>query len=326
MKGRKGMNKNLSKWTKTIAVFVLVLLATVCVGKGSIAVQAAYVGTVTSLTQTDAQKTSLSVSWETAQNAVSYNVYCKDYAGDEEYQFIGTTTASNYTISNLKPATKYYVKIEASNGTDTGAGRTLYDAVTLPDKMSGLRQEQWWYWIKVLDVKWDRQSAADGYEVILYDNNGKKVKKQTISGYGSSGTSFNKMKEKVYTVKARSYMTYKGQKYYSEWGKICCLNQARIKKINVKNNKINVTWGKIAGATGYRVYVSTSPKKGYKKVATLSKNKSSYSIKKFKGKKISSKKTYYVYIETVCNKKGSKNSSGGLYCWNSKTGATGYIK
>lgn len=103
------------------------------------------------------------------------------------------------------------------------------------------------------------------------------------------------MKDKVYSVKARSFMTYNGQKYYSDWANIYCLNQARIKKVKVSGSKLNVNWGKIAGATGYRIYVSTKKGSGFKKVATVSKNKS------------------------------SKNSSGALYYWNTKTSAVGYL-
>ena len=316
------MKRGLSKWTKCIAIFALVLLACICVDKGDLSVQASNIGYIYDISQTDAQKKSLTIGWSNAQNATSYNVYYKKYGAENDYKLAGTTAATSFTLSNLKAGTKYDVKVAPVNGSEVGYARTLYDAVTLPDKMNGLKQKKWWFFIKVLDVTWDKQSAADGYEVILYDNTGKKVTKTTVK---YNGISFRKMKDKVYSVKARSYMTYKGKKYYSSWKKIYCLNQARIKKIGVKNKKLNISWGKISGATGYRIYVSTNAKKGYKRVATVSKNKSSYSLKKFKGKKISSKKTYYVYVETVCNKKGSKNSSGGLYYWNSKTGNFGYI-
>lgn len=318
------MKTSLSRVTKFISVFALVLLATVWVGKGNLFVEASDLGYISTLSQTDAQKHSLTVTWTPAENATAYNVYYKEYAADGDYQFVGKTAGTSFTLSNLKAATQYDVKVEPTDGVETEYAKGLYGAVTLPDKMEGLKQKQWWFFIKELDIEWTRQDAADGYEVILYDNKGKKVNAQTPGGYSTS-VSFSNMKDKVYSVKARSYMTYNGQMYYSSWSEIYCLNQARIKKINVKSNKLNISWGKIAGATGYRVYVSNNAKGGYKKVATLGKNKSSYSLKKFKGKKISSKKTYYVYVETVCNKKGSKNSSGGLYYWSSK-GGYGYVK
>lgn len=177
----------------------------------------------------------------------------------------------------------------------------------------------------LLYVKWDKQSGVDGYEVVLYDDKGKKVSKKTSTSCYSNYASFSKMKDKVYTVKARSYMTWNGQKYYSSWSSICCLNQARVTKAKVSGNKLNIKWGKVSGATSYEVYVSTKPQSGYKKVATVSKSKNSYTVKKLKGKKISSKKTYYVYVKTVCKKGKTKNTSGALYYWNTKNTSDGYL-
>lgn len=314
----------LSKFTKSIALFAMVLLTAVLVGTPDTKVQAASIGSVYSLQQTGADKNSLTVSFDAAENAVSYNVYYQEYASEGDYILAGNTTATSYTLTGLKSATKYYVKVVGTDGIEEGYGRTLYDAVTLPDKMSGLKQEKWWYYIHVLDVTWDRQSAADGFEVTLYDDKGKKVKTQNLGGHSNSA-SFRKMKDKVYTVKARSYMTYNGQKYYSSYASISCLNQARVTKAKVKGSKLTVSWGKISGATGYQIYVSTKPTSGYKKIATISKKKNSCTIKKLSGKKISSKKTYYVYVKTVCNKGKLKNTSGALYYWNTSNSGYGYL-
>lgn len=319
------MRKNLSKMTVSMMVFAMALLASFGIAKGNAQVYAATVKSVSDLAQIEAQKHGFTVGWSPSEGASVYNVYYKDAYTDENFQLAGTTPTTSFTISGLDSATKYYVKVEGSNGTETGYSDYLYDAVTLPDKMDGLKQEKWWFYIKKLDVCWDKKTAVDGFEVILCDNNDKKVKEATVNGSYATSASFSKMKDKVYSVKARSFMTYNGQKYYSDWAKIYCLNQARINKVKVSGSKLNVSWGKIAGATGYRIYVSTKKKSGYKKVAAVSKNKSSYTVKKLKGKKFSSKKTYYVYVETVCNKKGSKNSSGALYYWNTKTATVGYL-
>ena len=62
-----------------------------------------------------------------------------------------------------------------------------------------------------------------------------------------------------------------------------------------------------------------SRKKGYKKVKSVGKNTTKLTIRKFKGKKINPKKTYYMYVETK-KKNGSKvNKSGRLYYWNTKS-------
>ena len=162
-------------------------------------------------------------------------------------------------------------------------------------------------------------SAADGFEVKLFDNKGKLKKTNKVGGY-SSRTNFSVKNNVVYKVRARSFTTFNGKKYYSSWGTIYCLNQPMLSKVKVSGNKLELKWKKTNGATQYKVYVSTKMKNGYKKVATVSKNKSSCTVKKFNGKKFSSKKTYYVYVEAICNKGGTKNTSSSLYCWNTKRG------
>ena len=314
---------NLSNFKKSIAVFALVLFAGIMLGTGNTTVDAATLYSVTSLKQTAADKTSVTVSFQAAEGATSYNVYYKEY-GTDDYISAGNTTDTTYTITGLKSGVNYVVKICSTNGIEESYGSTNYNIVTLPDKLTGLHQKYWWYFAKSLDVAWDEQSGADGYEVILLDDKGKKVTSQTLSGY-SATTSFSKMKDKVYTVKVRSFLTFNGQKYYSSYASIRCLNQARITNIKVSGSKLTLKWGKVSGATGYQIYVSTNQKKGYKKVATVNSKKNSCTVKKFKGKKFSSKKTYYVYVKTVCNKGKSKNTSGALYYWNSKTGGWGWI-
>lgn len=318
------MRKNLTKVAVSMAVFAVALLASFGILKGNAKVYAANVDSVSDLTQTDAQKHELTVSWSASEGASVYYVYYKDAYQDADYHLAGTTSATSFTISGLASATQYNVKVEGSNGVETGYPGYLYDAVTIPDQMEEFKQEKWWFFIKKLDVSWRRQTAVEGTEVILYDNKGKKVTTKTAGKYSSS-VSFDKMKDKVYSVKARSFMTWNGQKYYSDWAQIYCLNQARIKSAKVKGSTLKLSWGKVDGATGYRIYVSTKKGSGFKKAATVGKNKTSFTLKKFRGKKFSSKKTYYVYVETVCNKKGSKNSSGGLYFWNTKDSSSGYI-
>ena len=93
----------------------------------------------------------------------------------------------------------------------------------------------------------------------------------------------------------------------------------------MKKGSLSFQWGKIGGASGYDVYISTKPKKGYKKVKSVGKNTTKLTIRKFKGKKINPKKTYYMYVETK-KKNGSKvNKSGRLYYWNTKSKNFGYF-
>lgn len=306
----------MKKFLKTAAIFLMTLFIGVCIGKGGVEAKAA-------VSQTDAQKTTATVTWTAERNAVSYNVYLKEY-GQEEFVFVENTPELSYTLTGLKPATKYVVKAAAvkADGTEE-YGSTNYNVVTIPDKMMGFKQERWWYLNKNVNVTWDKQTGVDGYEVELYDNKGKLKKTNKENGYSTS-TTFPVKNNVVYKARARSFTTFNGNNYYSSWETIYCLNQPMISKVKVSGNKLEVKWKKTNGATQYKVYVSTKMKTGYKKVATVNKSKDSCTVKKFNKKKFSSKKTYYVYVEAICNKGGTKNTSGSLYCWNTKRGGGDY--
>ena len=68
-----------------------------------------------------------------------------------------------------------------------------------------------------------------------------------------------------------------------------------IKSLNKSGKKaVKITYKKVSGVSGYQIYMSTKKKSGYKKIATLSSKKSSYTKGKLKkGKK------YYFKVRTM---------------------------
>ena len=81
---------------------------------------------------------------------------------------------------------------------------------------------------------------------------------------------------------------------------------------------MKINWGKIKGASGYTVYVSTKRNSGYKKVASVKGSKSSVTVKKLKGKKFKSSKTYYVYIVAKKKAGGVTYTTGVNYTYIAK--------
>ena len=71
--------------------------------------------------------------------------------------------------------------------------------------------------------------------------------------------------------------------------------------------KMKLTWKKVSGATGYQVYMSTKKSSGYKRVATIKKNKTVTYTKK----SLKKGKTYYFKIRTY--KKVGKTTYYGSY-------------
>lgn len=282
-----------------------------------------------SVSQTGATQNALTVSWTPESKALRYYVYVGDSSSTATLYATLPASATSTTISGLSAGSEKYVKVmydyQGYSKVYTYTAGSVYDAKTLPGKVTGLRQEKWWYFIEKFDATWDRQAGADGYEWIAYKSNGKKFRTGTTT-YNNTKPTFSVSKisnSMVYSAKVRAYTTINGKRYTGEWSDAAYFfTQPRITKASVSGNKMTVKWKKVSGATGYTVYVSTKPKSGYKKVKSVGKNTSSVTVTKLKGKKISSKKKYYVYVATTKKVGKKKYNSGKLYYWNTKSPAS----
>ena len=79
---------------------------------------------------------------------------------------------------------------------------------------------------------------------------------------------------------------------------------------------IKINWSKVSGASAYEIYVSTSyDTKTFTKVNTVKSKNTSYTLKKFKKKKLKKNTMYYISVKPVC-KVGKKNCSTTVYVSN----------
>lgn len=314
---KKAMFKNLLHYF-SVAVLVCLLF-----GLNSMKVNA-YSGAIRNLKQTNATTNSVTLQWDSDAETVKFDIYIRD-SSTYQYKYIASTHSKSYTVSNLADGTEHVFKITGYSASgEQGYLNSILYAKTLPKTIKNFKQDRWYYFIKVLDVSWQSMSGVDGYQVELKNSRGKIVKKLNHKSYYNSSASFSKMKDEIYTVHVRAYTKFNGKTYYTKWATIYCFNQPRIKSVKVSSKKLKVTWGKVGGATGYDVYVSTKKTSGYKKVKSVGKNTTKATISKFSGKKFSAKKTYYVYV--ITKKKIGKKTyrSSSLYYWNNKNTSFGY--
>ena len=239
-------------------------------------------------------------------------------------------TQLSYTFSNLTPGTEYIVRADYDYTTSSGRQYSSYftlNAITMPAKVTGLKQVKWWYYNKEVDFGWDKQDACK-YEWVAFQQ-GKKKKQVAQNNYASTSASgrFKIQNNKMYTVRVRAYTTINDQTYYGDWSDdVYLFTQPMVLErhgISVDSSgKMTVKWGKIDGVDGYEVYVSTKEKKGYKRVAKVKKSKNSVTVKKLGKKKFSRNKTYYVYIVAKKKIKGVVNTSGRHYSMMYQKGST----
>lgn len=281
--------------------------------------------------QTAATKDSATIAWEDPNANSSYATttgYTVSW-GAESGKLTNSITVPasqrSFTITGLKPGSKYYAKVSYTYTTKysaeardsiVGSGDICSRVVT----PTGVKQTKWYYYAKSVNFTWNKQTAADKVEYRVYKNGSSKVFAKGSSTYPPENFSVDKVKNNVvYTVQMRVHDKWG----WSAWSKKAYLfTQPMVneKKTKVAGSKLTVAWGKISGATSYSVYVSKKEKKGYKKLATVSAKKNSVTLKKLGKAKFSSKKNYYVYV--VANKKVGKTTytSGRHYSYKVKGG------
>ena len=159
-----------------------------------------------------------------------------------------------------------------------------------------------------IKLSWNKVKDAKGYEVY---QNGKKIKTITGTSYTVSkikaGTTY-KFNIKPYTKSGNK--TVYGNK------SITLTTTTKAKAVSLKvaagKKKVALKWGKVTGATNYKVYYKTSSKGKWKLLKTVSNKTTSYSKTK-----LLSKKTYWFKVDTV------RKVSGKTY---TTTGSTKSVK
>lgn len=77
----------------------------------------------------------------------------------------------------------------------------------------------------------------------------------------------------------------------------------------VSSSSIKVTWKKASNAEKYQIYASTSKTRNFKRVATVSSSKRSYTVRKLNKKALKASKKYYFKVRAVNGSKKGKFSA-----------------
>ena len=160
---------------------------------------------------------------------------------------------------------------------------------------------------KTVQISWSSVDNADGYMVYrrTADSGWKKIASRvTDISYKDqkavTGTTY------YYTIKAYSYAW--GEMTVSSYDKDGVAGKARLGKVKIATansesySTIRVTWNKVSGANGYKVYRSTSKDGKYAAIGSTAKN----SAVTFLDKKAVTGKTYYYKVRAYRNVSGKK--------------------
>lgn len=157
-------------------------------------------------------------------------------------------------------------------------------------------------------LTWSGVDGATGYRI--YRSTSKtsgftKIKSITSSSkvtYTNSGISCGA----TYYYKVRAYRLIDGIYYFGEYssvvaGKPVPAAPGGLKLAKASKNKVSVSWNKVTGASGYRIYRSTSKTSGFSKIKTVTSGATvTYS------KKVSRNVKYYYKVRAYTTVNGKK--------------------
>lgn len=263
--------------------------------------------TVQNMQISKAGTNTVDLSWSPVSGADGYTV---QIFKNGKWVSVGNFVGTSAQISGLLPGSVNYVHIAAyasSNGkTYIGNYNT---SVKVETTVGAINPRISAYANNFVTLTWDKQTAANGYEVFKYDASSKKyVLYKNITNPNTNTCKVTGLaSNKKYDFKVRAYQIDDSEKTYAPFGAVVSqytsitnpkLNFAK----STSKKKIKASWSKVGGASGYQVMWST-----YK---NFSKNYKTKSVKaKYSSKTVTtaqSKKTYYVRVRAYKTINGKK--------------------
>lgn len=263
--------------------------------------------TVKNMQISKAGTNTVDLSWSPVSGADGYTV---QILKNGKWVSVGNFVGTSAQISGLLPGSVNYVHIAAyasSNGkTYIGNYNT---AVKIETTVGAINPRISAYANNFVTLTWNKQTAANGYEVFKYDASSKKyVLYKNITNPNTNTCKVTGLaSNKKYDFKVRAYQIDDSEKTYAPFGAVVSQYTSIAKpKLNsaksTSKKKIKASWSKVGVASGYQVMWST-----YK---NFSKNYKTKSVKaKYSSKTVTtaqSKKTYYVRVRAYKTINGKK--------------------
>ena len=257
---------------------------------------------------------SAKLSWNEVAAAQGYQIYRAE-GEDGTFTRIKSTNAAtrSFEDTTIVPGKLYRYKVRAYMKLSSGNKYSSYSSIKTLDFTVPATT---WNTFKIknyktIELSWGKKSV-DGYKIYRKTGTGKYTCIQTIKDKSTVSFKDTAVKPKnTYTYRIRGYVSVNGKNYYSKYTSVNTaelkMAKPQLKKAYVSGGKkIKVTWKRDSKADGYYIYRATSKKGTYKKVKTITKNKTV----SWSDTSIKTGKTYYYKIRSfVKASTGTKSSS-----------------
>lgn len=263
--------------------------------------------TVQNIEFSNVKTTSAEISWQAVDGASGYIIQIQK---NGKWTNLGTYPSERASIKGLMPGSVNNIHIAAyTNVNGINYMGAYSDAVKIETAVGAVNPRVSAYANNFVTLTWDKQTAANGYEVFKYDASSKKyVLYKNITNPNTNTCKVTGLaSNKKYNFKVRAYQIDDSEKTYAPFGAVVSQYTSIAKpKLNsaksTSKKKIKASWSKVKGASGYQVMWST-----YK---NFSKNYKTKSVKaKYSSKTVTtaqSKKTYYVRVRAYKTISGKK--------------------
>ena len=201
-------------------------------------------------------KGGIKISWNKVDGAYGYRLYYKPASGG--WKRFKDTTATSFTDSGVVPnkTETYTIRCIDKNGkTVSGFNSKGWSKKYTPVAPTITRLSNT---SKGVSVTWNKIAGVYGYRLYQKTSNGwKRIKDTTATSYTDSAVSANQTK--TYTIRCIDKKGKTVSGFYSKgWSKKYTPVAPTISKLDNTSGGIKLTWNKIAGVYGYRLYYKTS--------------------------------------------------------------------
>ena len=142
-----------------------------------------------------------------------------------------------------------------------------------PNKLTGLKVSD--KTTSKIKLTWTKHEGVTGYKVYSY--NSSKKKWEYVGKTDKTTYTIAKLKSSTkYEYRVRAYKNIDGTQYFGSYAtsvKTATAPKTPSVKVKAGDKKVTFTWNKVSGASGYRIYMSTSKNGKYERIKTISNNK-----------------------------------------------------
>ncbi len=193
----------------------------------------------------------IDLRWDTVPGAASYTIYRTPASGGVN-DSVGGISSNFYSDTGLTANTVYSYKVKASNGNGDSKYSSIVSDTTIVAAPSNLTNSV--SSASQIDLYWDAVTGADGYSLSFSVDSGRTYSDTAVGNvttYSDTGLAANS----VHYYKVRAYNT----KGYSKFSAILSDTTIVVAPSSVfattrSSERIDLSWGKVAGATGYKIY------------------------------------------------------------------------